>query len=106
MDGSNHKIPRNGPFVLDFEDGKPALRGEVEDKLRAGIWQHYYPNGTLMAEGIYNNGEKCDEWVFNYIDGTKKAEGKYKENLKDGEWIEYDKNDNSIVVNYVRGRKD
>jgi len=105
LDGSNHKIPTKGDFSLEFEDGTIALKGQFEDRMRAGKWKHYYPNGKIMAEGIYNLGEKVGKWTFYYPSEKIKATGDYIENLKQGDWTEFDASGNEITVAYTRGKK-
>src|SRR3989339_1150598 len=99
-------ISKDNQFSLFFENGQPALRGGLEKKLRAGLWKHYYPNGKLMAEGIYVDGEKMGEWKFYYADERIKAQGEFVENLKHGTWYEFEKDGKKVAVKYNRGRKD
>lgn len=105
LNGSNQTIPTKGEFELNFENGTPALRGQFEDKMRAGQWKHYYPNGQLMAEGIYNLGEKVGQWTFYYPNGKVKASGDYIENLKEGDWTEYDISGSESASHYARGKR-
>lgn len=105
VDGEIGEMDKEGNFVLRYLDGTLALKGPLENRLRAGFWKHYYPNGKLIAEGIYLNGEKNDHWVFYYPDGSKKSEGQFKEDRQHGKWKEYDREGNMEIVNYVHGKK-
>ena len=103
LTGQNYVV-NNGKYESYYEDGTPALRGQLESKLRSGSWQHFYPSGTLMAEGNYVEDEKEGIWVFFFANGKKKAQGEFQENLKQGEWLEYDANGEEKLVIYERGR--
>lgn len=95
-----------GLFELNYDNGTNALRGELEKKLRIGEWNHYYPNGALMACGFYVSSEKAGSWAFYYSDGKLKSKGEYRENLKEGQWEEYDKEGLMFHVIYKRGIPD
>ncbi len=105
LEGTTAIISFDNQYALYFENGQPALSGKLEKKLRAGLWKHYYPNGKLMAEGIYLDGEKVDEWKFYYIDEKLKSQGIFVNNLKDGSWTEYEKSGEAKIVKYLRGKK-
>ena len=105
VDGEIGQMDDKGNYVLRYLDGTLALKGPLENRLRAGFWKHYYPNGKLIAEGIYLNGEKNDHWVFYYPNGAKKSEGQYKEDRQHGKWEEYDREGNVEIVNYIHGKK-
>ena len=103
LEGDHISIDDNGNYKMFYEDGKLALEGRVENKLREGFWKHYYPNGFVLAEGIYIQSEKQDEWSFYYADGRERSKGKYKSNLKEGIWKEIGKDGTSIQINYKAG---
>lgn len=94
----------SGEFLYRYDNGRVALEGELEKKLRVGPWKHYYPNGGLMASGIYISSEKQGAWEFFYSDGKIKAQGEYRENLKEGNWYVYDKDGVVTQVIYKRGK--
>jgi hypothetical protein len=100
------KSASTGPFELSYDNGSPALSGELEKKLRIGEWNHYYPNGALMANGLYVSSEKAGSWSFYFADGSIKSKGEYRDNLKEGQWEEFDKEGLMFHVLYKRGIPD
>jgi antitoxin component YwqK of YwqJK toxin-antitoxin module len=48
--------------------------------LRQGKWQKKYPDGRLMYEGYFKNGEPFGEWTRYYEGGQVKAKIKYNQN--------------------------
>lgn len=47
---------------------------------RQGKWQKSYPNGKLMYEGYFKNGEPAGEWTRFYEGGQVKAKIQYDQN--------------------------
>lgn len=104
LNGSSYTIDTDGNFIQLYDDGKTALKGMVEKKLRVGRWEHYYPNGELLAIGYYLSGEKVDEWTFYYPDGSLKSKGRYHLDKKHGIWEETDKAGNKYTLTFENGR--
>ena len=104
LKGEHFAIPSTAPFQLKFENGKIALEGAYDKKLRTGTWSHYLPDGNLYAKGPYTQGEKIGTWTFYYPSGKQKWEGQYKEDLRTGEWKSWNEAGELITVLYERGR--
>lgn len=102
--GEHFLVPANGHFQLKYETGILALEGGFEKKIRAGLWNHYHPNGKLFAKGHYSEGEKFGKWSFFDLEGKLKAEGQYIENLRSGSWHVFDDKAVASTVAYERGR--
>jgi hypothetical protein len=105
LKGKHIQYPVRGDFVLPFEDGTTALKGQIQDKLRSGEWLHFYPNGQLIASGIYHLGEREHEWTIYYNDGSLKSKGIYIEGNKDGQWLMVDEDGIEYYENFEKGKQ-
>ena len=105
LNGSNYEIKKDGSFILYFENEIIALQGNIKNQLRNGLWEHFYPDGTLMAEGEYKKGMKDGYWKFFYQEGHLKLEGLYVDDKRHDDWIKYDKQGNNSIISYESGRQ-
>lgn len=103
--GKHIQYPVRGDYLLPFEDGTTALKGQIQDKLRTGEWLHFYPNGQLIASGIYHLGEREHEWTIYYADGSLKSKGYYIEGNKDGQWLMVDEDGIEYYENFEKGKQ-
>ncbi|MCK5073411.1 MAG: hypothetical protein KAQ98_08310 [Bacteriovoracaceae bacterium] len=104
VSGLHMNPPKEGEFIIKYDEGTVALQGQYKAKLREGNWKHYFPTGSIMAEGNYADGEKTGEWTFYFPSTSLKAEGYYDDNLKNGEWFVYDKSGKMKIVFFERGK--
>lgn len=74
-----------------YKNGFVAGEGIVkEDGNRHGPWKDYYPDGSLKAEGNYDNGKQTGLWKFYYPGGKIEQTGKYSKSGKlEGTWKWY-----------------
>jgi antitoxin component YwqK of YwqJK toxin-antitoxin module len=79
-----------------------------EDGNRDGHWKDFYPDGSLQAEGLYDNGKQIGEWKYYHLNGKLEQTGKFNKQGKfEGKWKWYF--DNSKLLkeeNYRNGLKD
>ncbi|MEI6437022.1 MAG: hypothetical protein WCP32_19530, partial [Bacteroidota bacterium] len=79
-----------------------------EDGNRDGYWKDYYPDGSLKAEGNYDNGKQIGLWKYYHPNGKIEQTGKFnKQGKLDGNWKWYF--DNSELLkeeNYRNGLRD
>jgi len=62
----------------------------LEDGNRNGPWKDYYADGTLKAEGNYDNGKQVGEWKFYHQNGKIEQTGKFGKTGKlEGTWKWY-----------------
>jgi antitoxin component YwqK of YwqJK toxin-antitoxin module len=80
-----------------------------DKKYKVGLYQEWWDDGTLMAEGQFENGKETGEWYKhtsgrgNYVNGKMEGEWKesnqkgqltsvynYKNGIRDGAFIKYD----------------
>jgi hypothetical protein len=106
LQGEDNSLDEDGNYIQYYtppQDDIIALKGPLEEGLRAGAWQHFYPNGELIAEGHYVDGEKAGPWKFFYPDKKLWMEGVFVEGLKEGSWKEYDSQGRSREAQYKKG---
>jgi antitoxin component YwqK of YwqJK toxin-antitoxin module len=61
-----------------------------DDGNRHGPWKDFYPDGTLRAEGNYDNGKQVGEWKYYHPDGKIEQIGKFSKNGRyEGTWKWY-----------------
>ena len=71
-----------------YKSGVMVGEGIVkEDGDRQGPWKDYYPDGSVRAEGNYENGKQVGEWKFYYQGGKLEQKGKFSKSGKlEGTW--------------------
>ena len=62
---------REGPWVMDYDNGQLSWKGSFKNGKREGPWVAYWANGQLRFKGAYKNGEREGRWVAYNSDGTK-----------------------------------
>ncbi len=74
-----------------YSNGKIVSEGIVkEDGNRDGLWKDFYEDGTLRAEGKYDNGRQTGEWKYFHQNGKLEQSGKFNKNGKpEGSWKWY-----------------
>jgi antitoxin component YwqK of YwqJK toxin-antitoxin module len=60
-----------------------------KDDLEEGLWEHYYPDGTLWWRRHYLHGQWHGPCELYYEDGTFRARGHYLHGGKHGLWEDY-----------------
>lgn len=106
LQGESHSIDDDGDFVQYYTEPYQqvlALKGPLEEGLRAGSWKHYYPNSELIAEGFYVSGQKAGQWTFYYPDKKTWMEGPFVDGLKEGVWKEFTADGRMKEVLYKKG---
>jgi antitoxin component YwqK of YwqJK toxin-antitoxin module len=93
-------------FYSDL-DGKLLSEDEFTDNLQHGISRSFFPDTEKLAElTTWQYGEKHGPWVRYFPDGTRMAEGSYNEDQPDGPVVFYHPNGQvHIRGNYRLGLK-
>ena len=61
-----------------------------DDDSRDGHWKDYFADGTLKAEGNYENGKQTGEWKYYHQNGKIEQTGKFsKQGKPEGTWKWY-----------------
>jgi antitoxin component YwqK of YwqJK toxin-antitoxin module len=69
-----------------------ALGAYSNKGLKNGLFQFYYLDGKIMANGSFIANKYDGNWVFYYPNGQLKAKGTFKENSYIGKWELYYEN--------------
>jgi len=71
---------------------------DKDGKLKQGVHQEYFKNGSLSCKGIFKDGEKTGEWKYFLANGLLKAVGKYIKGKMTGEWKWYRENGKLLQI--------
>ena len=82
------KGKRDGLWVQQWKDTRNMLyQGQYDHGKPSGVWQRYYPDGTLAATMNHVQDTTVVDAVFFHPDGeTKASEGRFVKKRKDGNW--------------------
>ena len=92
-----------------YRNGQVIGEGIVQDDgNRDGPWKDYYPDGSLKAEGNYENGKQTGPWKYYHANGKTEQSGRYsKQGKPDGTWLWYFESGQLLKEeNYRNGLKD
>jgi uncharacterized protein len=99
---------KQGTWKEYYPEGTIRAEGKYEDNKRIGEWIFYHPNKKIEQRGIYLKGEKPDGiWKWFYDSGNLLREEKYFKGVREGQMIEY--SDSGIVITkgeYLDGEKE
>jgi antitoxin component YwqK of YwqJK toxin-antitoxin module len=96
---------KNGNFCIFSESGKKLVDGEMKNNKNEGLWQYFYPDGTLESQGYFKNDQVNDKWFWYYPDGKLKTSGGYLNGKKNGKWTIYDESGKVISEGVYRNDK-
>ncbi len=110
-EGIKREYDTNGNVEKAYLYKNGLITGEgivKEDGNRDGPWKDFYPDGTLKAEGNYDNGKQTGVWKYYHSDGKTEQTGKFnKQGKLDGTWKWYFDNGQLLrEENYRNGLKD
>ncbi len=74
---------------------------DQDGKLKHGVHQQYFKNGSLSGEGIFKDGEKNGEWKCFLANGQLKAIEKYTKVKMIGEWKWYCENGDPLQMGSI-----
>ncbi len=91
-DGIHRVFNDSGQVVQSFlySMGTKIAEGVYDEEgRRQGFWKEFYPDGTLMSEGKYENDEKVGTWKYYFEDGRLEQIGAYLKGNPNGAWKWY-----------------
>lgn len=99
---------KQGVWQEYYDNGRLRAEGNYDNNVRVGKWIYYYENGKVEQTGFYDNsGQFSGEWKWFFPNGNIRIAEKYFEGELEGDYIEYDKNNNVMVQGeYVNGNKE
>ncbi|HLF52609.1 hypothetical protein [Flavobacterium sp.] len=74
-------------------DKKNYANGQKIYELNGNKLTYFFKDGTLKAEGRFENGLMEGEWKFYRATGQLWQIGNFKNSMKNGTFMRYDKND-------------
>lgn len=92
-----------------YHNGVITGEGNVlDDGNKDGWWKEFFNDGSLKAEGNYEDGKSNGEWKFNYLNGKMEQTGKFnKQGKPDGKWKWFYEDGNLLrEENYRNGLRD
>jgi uncharacterized protein len=94
--------------VVYYNDGEPSARGLLDENgLKTGIWQEFYPGGTLKSEGTYHQDFKQGTWRFFHASGKIEQTGQYNNGKPVGTWRWYYENGNLLrETSFINGKEE
>jgi len=75
---------RNGPYLINYIEGKPSTVGMCINDEEEGIWKNYYDNGTLSSQGKYVGGKSDSVWTYYFPDGKISRTAEYMNDKRNG----------------------
>jgi len=92
----NEEGQRSGDWKNFYPDGSLMEEGAYQNNRRFGQWNFYNKKGKLIQKGGYRNGRIDGKWEWYYDNGNILREEYYYQGLRDGEFFEYSE-DGSIL---------
>ena len=81
--------------------GDQVEKGKYITGLRDGIWEYYYPDGSVKYSGYYVQGLPDGRHKYYYENGRLKEEQFYDMGLRQKTWKKYDEEGYVILtINY------
>lgn len=80
----------NGEYMKKYDNGIIQMKGDYRNGKRNGLWQSWYPSGTLWSETTFKAGLKDGPTVTYYENGTTRYRGFYKSDERSGNWKIFD----------------
>jgi antitoxin component YwqK of YwqJK toxin-antitoxin module/Tfp pilus assembly protein PilF len=96
-----------GEVVLNYENGKPRLKGGMKNGFASGTYTWFYANGTVDSKTTYLSGDEDGSSVAFYENGNKKRERNYRGGKLNGpEYFYYENGVLEEQNNYFQGEED
>lgn len=73
---------------------------EMKDEKRINKEINYYPNGQILSESPYKNGQEDGLYTKYFVNGKVLTQGYYVNNSAEGYWFYYDKNGPLSEIRY------
>lgn len=86
-------------FYDRWKDRYISQAGEYVDGLANGVWNNYFPDGTLMHYANYTNGELDGEFRSYSPKGKVIFLGHHKNGIKMGTWYDVDRREKTTYEN-------
>lgn len=92
----------SGKYLLRFPNGKVMAEANYKNGEFDGVYKSYYFDGHPQSSYYYNKGDMDSTYAYYTYGGKKEVEGHYKDNNKTGLWSYYSADGKlSYTVNYA-----
>lgn len=98
---------RQGHWIKTDKDGSKIYEGDFVDGHESGVFQYFYPDGTLRMRNTFTpDGKQCSHEAFDEK-GKLVATGTFTQHNRDGEWRFYTDQGRLIkIAHYKMGVKE
>lgn len=80
----------DGKYTRTAPDGTVLAEGKFDEGLARGKWTFRFPNGKTFARGLYQKGQPVKKWILRRPDGQRWAEGVCADGGRSGAWTFFD----------------
>ncbi|MBE0675589.1 MAG: hypothetical protein IH591_13090 [Bacteroidales bacterium] len=97
---------RNGRWKDLYPDGTVQAEGQYNENRQTGTWRYYNRSGKVEQTGSFINGRAEGLWRWFYDDGSLLREEEYYQGRRDGAYTEYGRGGEIIATGeYADGEK-
>ena len=98
----------DGPWKDFYPDGSLKAEGNYDNGKQTGEWKYYHANGKIEQVGKFNKQGKFEgTWKWYFDNGQLLKEESYRNGLRDGMSTEYDETGTVVTEGeYVNGEED
>ncbi len=83
---------KEGPFRLYFPSGSKMIEGQYQEGKQVGEWTTWYQNGQRSAVDQFRNGLQDGLHMSWYDNGQPAAQGTYVKGKREGTWKRWEPN--------------
>lgn len=91
-------------------DNQGRLQGQgilKDDGSREGLWNYFYPDGSVKSSGEFKNNRQQGEWKFFFKNGFNEQTGTFTNGMLDGKWTWYYSNNSKLKIeHFVKSKSD
>lgn len=81
---------KHGAYRHWFPNGQLQVEAMFDNRVPVGRWTYWYPDGVTQVMGDYKNGKPHGIWTWWHPNSRKKSEGQFSEGKSIGEWRYWD----------------
>jgi len=100
-DAGDDKL-KHGMWQHWYSNGGKQTEGEFDSGKAVGLHLWWYANGQMQTQGHFINGKQSGQWTWWHPNGIKKTDGQIIGDNKVGIWSEWDA-DGSLVTEHNHG---
>jgi antitoxin component YwqK of YwqJK toxin-antitoxin module len=103
----NSEEPFSGSVYEEYGSGETAMKGNIENGKKDGLWTEWYRTGQKYSEGTFKDGKEDGIETHWYDNGQKEIETTFKDGIEEGLHTEWWYNgQKKFEETYKNGKKD